>query len=316
MTMTAAAAGWPTKVAAQQSGTPVIGFLSSRSQADSAELVAAFRQGLADAGYIEGRDAVVEYQWADGQYERLSELVRRRVAVIAAVGGEATAQAAKRATATIPIVFAIGGDPVKLELVRSYNRPGGNMTGVSILMPQLEAKRLSLLHDLVPNAAVIALLLDPRNPPADRQRHEVEESTRAVGSRLELWHAADDAQLDTAFEQLSLKQVEALLVAGSPFFDTRRNRIVALVGQHRLPAIYAFRSFVLAGGLMSYGIDPSEGYRQVGRYTGRILKGASPADLPVVEPTKFELVINMKTAKTLGLTVPQSIFARADEVIE
>jgi putative ABC transport system substrate-binding protein len=315
-----AAAAWPLAALAQQPPMPVIGFLSSRSPEDTAHLVEAFRRGLNENGFVESQNVRVEYRWGLGQYDRLpamaADLVRRPVAVLVSTGGTSAALAAKAATSTIPIVFAIGGDPVKDGLVASYNRPGGNATGINLLTNPLEAKRLGLLHELAPQAATLGVLLNPDNPPYEGQLGDVQEAARTIGLQIRAFRARTDQEIDAAFETAARQHIAALAVAGDPFFDTRRDRLVTLAAHNALPTIYQFREYALAGGLMSYGIDPREGYRQVGAYTGQILKGAKPADLPVLQPTKLELVINLKTAKALGLEIPPTLLARADEVIE
>jgi putative ABC transport system substrate-binding protein len=314
------AAAWPLTVRAQQPAMPVIGFLSSRSPGDSTTLVAAFRKGLSEAGYIEGQNIAIEYRWAEGQYDRLpalaAELVHRNVAVLVATGGEPSALAAKGATSAIPIVFTVGGDPVKDGLVASLNRPGGNATGVSLLTTTPEAKRLGLLHELVPGAAVVGVLIDPNSPDGEAQSRELRDAARTIGQRIHIANAKNEEELDLAFATFVQERADALLVSSDPFFDTRRDRIIAFAAQRRMPAIYQFREYAVAGGLMSYGTSLPDGYRQVGIYAGQILKGAKPADLPIFQSIKFEFVINMKTAKTLGLDIPAMILARADEVIE
>jgi putative tryptophan/tyrosine transport system substrate-binding protein len=315
-----AAAAWPLAVRAQQAAMPVIGFLSTRTPNESAHLVAAFRRGLAENGYLEGQNVALEYRWALGQYDRLpalaTELVRRPVAVVASVGGDPAAQAAKAATATIPIVFEVGTDPIKLGLVTSYNRPGGNATGINMLTSALEAKRLGLLRELVPQAAALGVLLNPNWPAAASQLSDVEEAARAIGVQTHVLRASTDGEIDKAFASIAQHRIPALAVASDPFFTSRRDKLAALAARHAVPAMYPFRDYAVAGGLMSYGIDLPEVYRQVGLYAGRVLKGAKPADLPVMQPTKFELVINLKTAKALGLTLPDKLLVAADEVIE
>jgi putative tryptophan/tyrosine transport system substrate-binding protein len=313
------AATWPVVALAQQRAMPVIGFLNSRSPDDVVHLVAAFQRGLLEIGYIEGQNVKVEYRWARGKYDQLptmaAELTKLPVAVIAATGGEPSGLAAKAATSTTPIVFIVG-DPIKLGLVASYNRPGGNATGINALTPALEAKRLGLLHELVRGAKTIGALVNPLYQPAEQQSKDLREAGLSLGLNIEILRASNDRELDAAFESVAQRKIAALQVAADPFFDTRRDKIVALVAQHKLPTIYQFREYAVGGGLMSYGIDLADLYRQVGVYSGRILKGEKPADLPVVEPTKFQFLINLKTAKALGLTVPFGLLNAADEVIE
>ena len=315
-----AAAAWPLAARAQQPAMPVIGYLSARSPEDTTHLVAAFRRGLAENGYVEGQNVTIEYRWALGQYDRLpamaAELAGRLVTVLVATGGEPAALAAKAATSTIPIVFATGGDAVKAGLVASYNRPGGNVTGIDILTATLEPKRLGLLRELVPQAETIGFLLNPDYGPSESQSSDVQAAARALGLQIHVLRANTDREIEAAFETVAQQHIAALAVAAGPFFDTRREKLVALAARHAVPTMYHFREFAAAGGLVSYGIDPLDTYRQVGVYAGRILKGANPADLPVLQPTKFEFVINLKTAKVLGLDVPPALSARADEVIE
>jgi len=312
---------WPLAGRAQQPAMPVIGFLRSDSPGDSAFIVAAFRRGLSEAGYVEGQTVTIEYRWAEGHYDRLSslaaELVRREVAVIVATGaGGLTAQAAKAATSSIPIVFSSAVDPVKAGLVASINRPGGNATGFVQFTALLEAKRLQLLHELVPNAAGIGVLLNPTNPAAEIQTKDVHTAARSVGRQVHVVTASSEGDFDAAFAGLAQQQTGGLLVAADPFFFSRREQLIALAARYALPAIYEWREFVVEGGLMSYGTKITDAYHQIGVYCGRILRGANPADLPVVQPTKFELAINLKTAKALGLTVPSTMQLLADEVIE
>ena len=310
----------PFAARAQQRVMPVIGFMSSRSPEDSAHLVAAFRQGLAEGGFVEGQNVAIEFRWAGGNYSRLpalaAELVGRRVAVLVGVGGDISARVAKQATTTIPIIFGMGDDPVAAGLVASLNRPGGNMTGFTLLTNDMEPKRLGLLHEIAPAASLVGILLNANFPPAARQLRDLEDAARTIGQRIFVSKASNDAELDAAFASLLKQQVGALLVAADPYFDTRRNRIIAFAARNRLPAIYHFREFAVAGGLVSYGPSITDGYRQAGLYAGRILKGAKPADLPVVRPVKFEFVINLKTAKALGFQFPPSMGMRANEVIE
>jgi putative ABC transport system substrate-binding protein len=305
---------------AQQKAMPVIGFLSARPAGVSAPLVAAFRQGLSEAGYTEGQNVAIEYRWADGRYDRLpalaADLVGRKVDVIVASGGPPSARAAQIATATIPITFVVGTDPVELGLVASLARPGGNLTGVSMQMTELNAKRLELLSELVPQARVIALLVNPNYPGAEGIMREVQEAARATGVQILILKARTEGEIDAAFTILAQRHVGALVVGNDSFFDSRIEQFVALAGRDAVSAIYDQREFPDSGGLMSYGTSLTSVYRQLGIYAGKILSGAKPADLPVQQPTRFELVLNMKTAKALGLTVPQSILARADEVIE
>jgi putative ABC transport system substrate-binding protein len=310
----------PRALRAQQAAMPVIGFLSSVSPGPLAAFVSAFRQGLSEAGYVEGQNLAIEYRWAEGRYDRLpglaAELVGRNVGVIVTTGGTVSARAAKSATSTIPIVSVFGGDPVADGLVASFARPGGNLTGLSILVRELMPKRLELLTEMVPQAGVIALLVNPSNPNAERIIREVREAARTKGVQLHVLKAGTEGEIDAAFASLVELHAGALVVAADPFFNSRREQLVALAARHAVPAIYEWREFATAGGLISYGTSLSAVYRQVGIYTGRILKGAKPADLPVQQPTTFELVVNLNTAKALGLTVPPSILARADEVIE
>jgi putative ABC transport system substrate-binding protein len=298
---------------------PVVGYLSARSPEDTAHLVPAFRQGLSEGGFVEGQNVTIEYRWALGQVDRLpalaAELAGRPVTILVTTGGESAALAAKAATSTIPIVFSMG-DPVKAGLAASYSRPGGNATGINILTETLEPKRLGLLRGLVPQAATIGFLLNPDFPAAESQSKDMQEAARAIGLQIHVLRANTDREIEAAFETVAQHRIAALAVAASPFFDTRRDTLVALAARYAVPTMYHFREYAAAGGLVSYGIDPIDTYRQVGVYAGRILKGAKPADLPVLQPTKFEFVINLKTAKALGLDVPLHLQQLADEVIE
>jgi putative tryptophan/tyrosine transport system substrate-binding protein len=318
--LSGAAAGWPLAARAQQQAMPVVGFLSTALAGPSAHLVAGFRRGLQEAGFVEGRNAAVEYRWAEGQYERLpalaADLVRRQVAVIVTVGGEPSAAAAKAATAAIPIVFNTGSDPVKLGFVASLARPGGNATGVNVFTTELVEKRLSLLRDLVPAATSVAVLLNPNFTPGVVNAQESEAAARTIGKTVTIFNASSDAEIETAFAKIVQARSGALLVGADPFFNSRRGLIVALASHHAIPAIYEWREFAEAGGLISYGTSLVEGYRQQGIYAGRILKGEKPSNLPVVQLSKFELVINLNAARGLGLVIPSGALAIADDVIE
>jgi putative tryptophan/tyrosine transport system substrate-binding protein len=315
-----ATAAWPLAVTAQPSAMPVIGFLSGRSPAESASVEAGFRTGLKDAGYVEGQNLHIAFRWADGQYERLpalaADLVDRRVAVIVAVGSEVVALAAKAATTAIPIVFVIGSDPVEVGLVVSLNRPGGNITGTSLLAGALGAKRLELLRELVPGAGLLAFLMNPRHPRGELDLTEMRDAALSLGQNMLVLTAATEADFPMAFATLVEQKAGALIVNRDAFFNSRREQIIALAARHAVPSIYESREHVAAGGLISYGPSYSDTYRQAGIYAGRILRGAKPTDLPVQLPTKFELAINIKTARALGVDVPPTLLARADDVVE
>jgi putative tryptophan/tyrosine transport system substrate-binding protein len=321
ITLIGGAAAWPLAARAQQPAMPVIGWLSARSSESEGFMLDAFRQGLKDGGYIEGRNLAIEYRWADGQYERLpalaADLARRRIAVLVSVGGTIVVPIARAAAGGIPIVFNVGNDPVANGLVASFNRPGGNLTGVYSLRGSLAAKELGLLHQLAPKAVTIAVLVNPSDTVSTNvQWDDASEAAPALGLRLRKLSTATPDEIDAAFASLSREPADAMLVTTSPFFATRIAQITALAAQHGLPTLYFRRDFTEAGGLISYGDDVTEGYRQMGVYVGRILMGAKAGDLPVVQPSKFELVINLKTAKALSLTVPPTLLAIADEVIE
>jgi putative ABC transport system substrate-binding protein len=313
------AAARPVAARGQQPAMPVIGVLNSETPESQSGRMAAFRQGLKESGFVEGQNVAIEFAWAKGQYDRLpglaADLVRRHVAVIVAIALP-TALAAKATTSTTPIVFASGGDPVQAGLVDSLNRPTGNLTGVSLFNVALEGKRVGLLLELIPAASTIAVLENPNNPRADFDTTEVQMAVRALGKQILIAKAADERELDVAFGTLVHRGAGALLIPAEPLFISRREQLVRLAARYAIPAIYEIREFAAAGGLMSYGINAAEAYRLVGLYTGRVLKGVKPADLPIQQPTKFELVVNLKTAKALGLTVPDKLLALADEVIE
>jgi putative ABC transport system substrate-binding protein len=315
-----ATAMWPLAARAQRTAMPVIGFLDGGSQIATAHLVAAFRQGLNETGYVEGQNVMIEYRWANGEYDRLpalaAELVRIPVSVLATGGGEPTARAAKSATTSIPIVFDSARNPLELGWVTSLNRPGGNMTGVNTMVDELVAKELGLVHELTPQAQVIAILVDPNNPRTESIVSHAEAAVGALDCNLRVLTARSEEDLDTAFVSLDQQRIGALFIGPNPFFYNRRDRIVALAARHAVPTLYVRREFAAAGGLMSYGTSLPDTYRQIGVYAGKILEGEKPGDLPIVQPTKFELVINLKTAKALGLTIPPGILAIADEVIE
>lgn len=311
--------GWPLVASAQQPAIPVIGYLANASPAGFATFVAAFHRGLSEMGYVEGRNVAIEYRWAEGQHDRLpgfaADFVRRQVAVIMATGGTAPAIAAKAATATIPIVFTGGSDPVRRGLVANLGRPGGNATGVVNISTELTAKRLELLRELVPTATMIAVLSNPASPDAEAQVIQVQEAARIVGQQIHVVAARNEGDFDAAFGAAVQRRAGALFVTGDPLFTSRRTQLVALAARHAMPASYSFRDLVVAGGLMSYGANLADVHRQAGVYTGRILKGAKPAELPVMQPSKFDLVINRRTAKALGIIVPQKLLILA-EVIE
>jgi putative ABC transport system substrate-binding protein len=316
-----AAAILPLAAWAQQPAMPVIGFLNSASPETYATQLAGFRQGLNQVGYSEGQNVAIEFRWAKSRYDRLPELaadlVSRQVAVIAATGGTVSATAAKSATATIPIVFTSGGDPVRMGLVTSLSRPGSNVTGVSLFTSTLAAKRLELLHELVPAAKVIAMLVNPSNPNSELDTRAVDKAAPALGVQIVVLKASNGAEIGKAFDALRQYKVDAVLVGADPLFDNSgRDQLIVLTARHAVPAIYDFRDVAVAGGLVSYGTNLAEGYRLAGIYAGRILKGEKPADLPVLQPTKFEFVINLKTAKALGLTISNQMQLLADEVIE
>jgi ABC-type uncharacterized transport system substrate-binding protein len=312
------AATWPLAARAQQRA--VIGFLSSRSLADSDYVVTAFQRGLAEHSFVDGTNVKIEYRWALGQYQRLgalaAELVHMPVNVLVTAGGEPSALAAKAATTAIPIVFAVGTDPIKAGLVASYNQPGGNMTGINIITRSLEAKRIGLLREVAPQTKVIGLLVNPNFPMTDSQVADAEAAVRGAGLELEILRAATDEEIDAAFEIVAQRRIPALAVGADPYFDTRRSKLVALAARYAVPAIFQFREYAVGGGLMSYGIDLSDVYRQVGDYAGQILKGAKPAELPVLQPTKFQFVINLKAAKALGVDISPNLLSLTDEVIE
>ena len=313
-----AVAGWPLAARAQQPAIPVIGFLNTGSSQSQTYLLAAFRQGLSEADYVEGKNVAIEYRWVEGRYDRLpamaSDLVRRQVAVIAA--NSPGAVAAKALTKTIPIVFSTGTDPIASGFVDSLNRPGGNLTGVYFFSADMEAKRMGLLHELVPAATTVAVLLNPTYPNFDVQTKEVQEAARMLGLQIKILHASTEQEIEAAFASLAQWRALVLLIGADAFFNNQHAQIVALTARYAVPAIYEQREFAEAGGLVSYGTSLSNAYRQVGNYVGRILKGEKPTDLPVVQSTKFELVINLKTAKALGIEVPQNLLVAADEVIE
>jgi putative ABC transport system substrate-binding protein len=315
-----AAASMPLAARAQQAAVPVVGFISSGAADDSANLVAASRQGLKEAGYIEGQNVRIEYRWAEGHYDRLpglaADLVNDGVAVILAAGGSDPGRAAKAATSTIPIVFITAADPVRTGLVASLNRPEGNVTGISMVGAMLEAKRFELLHEIAPQASIIGALINPNYPAAKVQTQEVQEATARLGLQLIMLNASTEVEIDAAFASFVQQKAGALLIGNDPFFGSQRERLASLAIRHRLPAISFRREFAEAGGLISYGAHFADGYREAGVYAGKILKGTKTTDLPVMQPTKFELVVNLKTAKAMGLTVSEAFLLRADEILE
>jgi putative tryptophan/tyrosine transport system substrate-binding protein len=311
---------WPLTARAQQTAMPVVGYLHSETPQSVARLLAAFRQGLSETGYVEGKNVTIEYRWARNDPSQIpnlvADLVHRRVAVIATPGTSAAALAAQAATKTIPIVFSIGLDPVQLGLVATLNRPGGNITGVNSMSNELLAKRFALLHELLPGATRFAVLVNPKNPTTKSINSDLQSMAATTGQQIEVLTASTESDIDAAFANLAQRQVDALLIHPDNLFLMRPAQLIALAARTAVPVIYPFRSDAEAGGLMSYGVSLADAHRQVGVYTGRILKGEKPGDLPVVQPTKFELVINLKTAKALGFTIPPTLLARADEVIE
>jgi putative ABC transport system substrate-binding protein len=314
-----AAAAWPLASHAQPA-MPVVGFLSTRSAKDSVRLVAAFGKGLEETGFADGKNLAIDYRFADGQLARLpglaADLVQKPVAVLVATGGSPSAIAAKAATSTIPIVFVIGGNPVELGLAKSLSHPGDNATGMTIISAELAPKRLGLLRELVPSATVFAALANPNTPEGRGQLSDIHKAAQEFGIKIRVLEAGDAKGIETALTSLAQDKADALLVGSDPVFDVNRDRIIALVAAAAIPAAYQFRDFTTAGGLMSYDPDILDAHRQIGVYTGKVLKGAQPADLPIQQPTKFQLVINLKTAKILGLEIPANLLARADEVIE
>jgi putative ABC transport system substrate-binding protein len=311
---------WPLAAGAQRPSMPVIGYLSGVSRAESEDRLAAFRKGLSQSGYNEGRNVAIEFRWADGDYDRLpalaAELVRQPVTILVATGGPRAVLAAKAATSTIPIAFTIGGDPVKLGVVQSLSRPGGNATGVSFLTADLMPKRFELLRELAPKSKLVALIVNPNTPSADDQVRGAQQAAHASGTRLQVARAGTEAEIDAAFAALARLRPDAMLIGTDAFFNLRSRQFIALSARYGLPAIYEGRNAVVAGGLMSYGPNIAEAFFQAGDYAGRILAGARPAELPVLQPTRFELVINLATARTLGLAIPQTLLLRADEVIQ
>jgi len=313
------AAAWPLAVRAQQT-TPVVGFMSARSPAEAASDLAAFRHGLGQTGYFEGKNVTIEYRWAEGHYDRLpamaAELVARQVAVIAAVGGEPSGLAAKAATTTIPIVCSLGGDAVKAGLVTQLNRPGGNITGVTILGVEIAPKRLELAHQLVPAASTLAALINSKFPLGLAEARDMQAAAHSLGLQITVLDASNESEIETVFANLAQQKIAGLIINTDPFLLGQRRQIVQLAARHNVPAVYFLREFVDAGGLMSYGPSVANSYRQAGIYVGRVLKGEKVGELPVVQPTKFDLVINLRTARNLGLEIPTNLLVAADEVIE
>jgi putative ABC transport system substrate-binding protein len=310
---------WPVAARAQQA-MPVIGFLNGASPTELSARVVAFRAGLAERDYVEGRNVAIEYRWGSGHYERLPDmaldLVRRGVAAIAATGGVPSVRAAQAATSTIPIIFTMGGDPVALGLVQSLNRPGGNVTGVTLLSGEIVSKRIALLTDLLPGARALAILVNSTTPASEAEAASAAEAARALGLRVVVLRVNSELNFDLAFRPLERERVNALLVTTDPVFESQRDRVISLAAHHALPAVYALREYAVAGGLMTYGASINDVYRQAGLYAGRILKGEKPADLPIMRASKYELVINLRAARTLGLQIPATLLATADEVIE
>ena len=320
ITLLGGAAAWPLAAQAQQRGLPVIGFLGAPSAAPYARYVAAVHQGLKEVGYVEHQNVAMEYRWADSQYDRLpalaADLVSRRVAVIVPIGESPAVLAAKAATWTIPIVFNLGADPIELGLVTNLSRPGGNITGIAMMALEIETKQLQLLHELAPTSTSIAILLNPSSGQAQPQEREAQEAARVLGLQVLVLKASTEREIEQAFAALVRERAGALLVGADTFFVSQATLFVVLTARHSIPTIYPFRPYVDAGGLMSYGASLLDSYRQTGVYAGRVLKGEKPADLPIVQPTNFELVINLKTARAVGIAIPPTLLARADEVIE
>jgi putative tryptophan/tyrosine transport system substrate-binding protein len=320
MILSSMAVVWPKSVAAQQSENPVIGFISLAGPDTFAHLLAAYHESLREAGFVEGRNVAIEYRWARGQYDQLpalaTDLVRRKVSIIVASGGDRPSLAAKAATSTIPIVFTGSDDPVGFGLVQSLSHPGGNMTGTAGFTSKLEVKKLEILHEVLPEPRLIGMLANPKNPAAAADVKDVEAAARSMAKQIHVVWASNESEIDAGFAAFASLQLKGLLLGHDPFFNSRRDQIIAHVTRLAIPAIYEHREFILAGGLMSYGTDIREGYRLAGSYTGRILKGAKPADLPTQQPTKFNLIINLKAAKALNFEFPASILGRADEIIE